>query len=712
MTNRRRQWERFPVGVICLIASLSGACTPMCPSTRPLRVPAALVIAPESSADESYVRAYTRVFEATGLTPRIIPPSGIGTLSSSREQLIIAVPARTGQFLSSAWADELLRLVETGATLVSEEYSLLAEKAGFRAGDRIEVSGLRESERPDVTIEWERPAHVKPPRPPAGATVLAVEPETDTPLVSLVRRGQGRILMLAAELDPEKGEGYARFPFLPQELTGAGITFPFRAERVSAFCDTGYRRNDSPEALARRWRQAGFRAIHASAWYFFDGSQADERYLEALIPACHQNGILVYAWLELPHVSRKFWDDHPEWREKTATGEDAHLDWRYLMNLEDPACFDAIRAGLNRMIRRFDWDGANSAEIYFDSPGGPDSPESFTPFNTLVRDRFKALSGIDPVDFLRPGSPQYRKKKKREWQGFVDYRVGLERDLNERMLRELSGMKNSSGEELGLALTYVDDLYDPRMREAVGADVPGMMPLLERFDFTLIMEDPGTVWHLGPRRYSELGARYAGLTSRRDRLGIDINIVDRDQAAYPTQKQTGTEFLQLFHNAGASFNTVMVYSEHTIYDWDLDLMANAMTRGVRATADGPGIRITSPGPFVFRTGIKEADFLVDGQEWPCVRAGEVLLPAGNHSVSAKETKETSRPHLEGLNGELQDAAYDGPSSIVFRYVAQVRGAAVFDRRLAKIHLDGNPLRGSGAEWVILPGGLHRVQAWF
>jgi len=36
--------------------------------------------------------------------------------------------------------------------------------------------------------------------------------------------------------------------------------------------------------------------------------------------------------------SEKFWAGHPEWREQTASGQDAQLDWRKLMNLTDPEC--------------------------------------------------------------------------------------------------------------------------------------------------------------------------------------------------------------------------------------------------------------------------------------------------------------------------------------------------------------------------------------
>ena len=65
----------------------------------------------------------------------------------------------------------------------------------------------------------------------------------------------------------------------------------------------------------------------------------NDEYLRRLIEACHRKAILVYVWLELPHVSEKFWDDHPEWREKTAILQDAQLDWRKLMNLTNRDCF-------------------------------------------------------------------------------------------------------------------------------------------------------------------------------------------------------------------------------------------------------------------------------------------------------------------------------------------------------------------------------------
>src|SRR5947208_9164783 len=111
-------------------------------------------------------------------------------------------------------------------------------------------------------------------------------------------------------------------------------------------------------------------ALHVAAWHFYAPDAARDRYLARLIAACHRKGILVYAWLELPHVSEQFWNDHPEWREKTAVLQDAQLDWRKLMNLTNPDCFRAVSAGVKALVTRFDWDGVNLAELYFESLDG------------------------------------------------------------------------------------------------------------------------------------------------------------------------------------------------------------------------------------------------------------------------------------------------------------------------------------------------------
>src|SRR4029077_12012006 len=137
------------------------------------------------------------------------------------------------------------------------------------------------------------------------------------------------------------------------------------------------------------WRKAGITALHVGAWHFYEPSAEGDAYLARLIEACHREGILVYAWLGLPHVSEVFWDEHPEWREKTAVLQDAQLDWRKLMNLTNRDCSQAVSQGVKTLVERFDWDGVNLAELYFESLEGAANPARFTPMNDDVRKLFR-----------------------------------------------------------------------------------------------------------------------------------------------------------------------------------------------------------------------------------------------------------------------------------------------------------------------------------
>ena len=83
-------------------------------------------------------------------------------------------------------------------------------------------------------------------------------------------------------------------------------------------------------------------ALHVAAWHYWESEPQSDEYLRTLIEVCHRQAISVYAWIALPHVSEKFWEDHPEWRETTALLEDAQLDWRKLINLTNRSAFAAV----------------------------------------------------------------------------------------------------------------------------------------------------------------------------------------------------------------------------------------------------------------------------------------------------------------------------------------------------------------------------------
>jgi hypothetical protein len=702
--------------LLIIALALASACSLSGHKTRTtqnrLNLPECVIVRGAQSEKDLNIEAFKNVLNAVALSWKMITPDELEALGSSGNRLVLIIPLRAAKSLTASQIRNVLSLVEKGALLVSEGVTPLVEKLEFHPGKSMPVRYLQELAYPEIEISWEKEVRVTPLLAPGKAIVLNRERDSGASMVCLLPYGQGGCLLFAAELDPEKGEGYTRFPYFHQELRRAGIDFPFRSERLSAFFDYAYRLSENPEVLARVWRETGIQSLHVGAWDFFDGDKTADDYLRKLIDACHRNGILVYAWLELPHVSEEFWTKHPKWREKTATGRDAHVDWRYLMNLKDPECFDAIAAGLEQLLRRFEWDGVNLGELYFDSPSGAESPEDFTPLNKFVRSDFKLQHGIDPIEFFREGSSYYWKRNAREWNNFVEYRIGLEKALNERFLQLLSGFRNSFIPSLDLIITYVDNIYDPSMREAVGADVNEIFGLLDKHDFTLVLEDPGTVWHLGPRRYAQLAETYSKLTRNTNRLGIDINIVDRDVKAYPTAKQTGAEFLELFYYAGSHFQTVMAYSEQTMQPQDAALVSCALAAGTRGEPVDGGIRIHSPNAVIYRSGAKQAIFSVDGNLWPCTDEGEIHLPAGDHLITIENDERADRPRLIRLNGNLLRANYVGKDSIEFSYIARGRAIAIFSCVPQSVQINKGLPSVVKSDWVMLPAGSHSVRAVF
>jgi hypothetical protein len=705
-------WAAFAIVAIVIAMAYSCTRSQLSVSSTGLYLPECVILQTMQAKPDPNLEAYINVLNAVALHWRMESADWIERRTVSDSPLLLIIPIRTANSLTPAQIQGVLSLVENGAVLVSEGITPLSEKLGVRAGTPTTVRHLTETAYSDIEITWEKEERVTPLQAPEGTQVLNYESGSRAPVTCLISRGRGKCLLLAAELDPVKGEGYARFPYFLHELQRAGIHFTFRSNRLSAFFDYGYRYNESPDRLAQVWRAIGIQDLHVGTWNFFDGDPVADKYLKQLIEACHRNGILVYGWLELPHVSTEFWKEHPEWREKTANGKDAHVDWRYVMNLNDPKSYRTIAEGLERLFRRHDWDGVNLSELYFDCPSGPSSPGLFTPFNSNVRSEFKQLTGIDPFDYFKKESPHYWKKNPSDWKKFVEYRVALERDLNEKFIKLLSGFRSSFKPDLDIVVTYVDNIYDPSMREGVGADVSVMFDLLDKHDFTLILEDPGTVWHLGPRRYAELAQTYSKMTRHAGKLGTDINIVNRDVTAYPTSKQTGSEFLELFYHAGRNFQTVMVYSEQSMLPQDAELVSYALAPEIHTEIVNKGIRMSAPMPFVYRYGADLQSFEVDGQPWPCVNMGEVSIPAGSHILSRSQPGGKQRPRLVKLNGNLEGARYIDDWTIEFRYSSHRRAISIFGNKPNTLQVDGGAAKEASKDWVLLPRGSHRVRATF
>jgi hypothetical protein len=642
------------------------------------------------SAAAASLPYFSVLSEDAGAWPDILSSIGLQRQPAGVSRIFVA---RTGAAASVEWPAR----VERGAILILEGESSLADLFGFRRSrkDPVRVQSLTDVHRPTLPIVWEQGLELPVFDMPPGAQVFATDRWTGAPMSAGLKRGSGAVFWVAA---PPGNRGSERFPYLLNALADLGLVPPFRSNRLWAFFDSAYRSRVDVDYFAARWRKAGIATLHVAAWHNFEPDPQADAYLKRLIEACHREGILVYAWFELPHVSEKFWALHPAWREQTALLQDAQLDWRKLMNLTNRECFREVGGGVRALLDRFDWDGVNLAELYFESLEGIANPSRFTPMNAEVRAQFREQAGFDPLEvFGARADPKSRRL-------FLDFRAGLARHMQEEWLAELDVSRRAKP-DLDLVLTHVDDRFDSGMRDSIGADAARVLPLLDSRSFTFLIEDPATVWHLGPERYAAIAERYRALTPHQDKLAIDVNIADRYQNVYPTKQQTGTELFQLVHRAAGSFPRVALYFENSLLPPDLRLLPSAAAAVSRMELMGPKTVIDSAGG----VGIPwKGGARVDGELWP-VQDDEVLwLPAGPHAVEG--VPPSAGPRVGYLNGDLKAARAVDANTSEFTYQSASRAIAILSRVPVKLQIDGaeEAPKWAGPYTLLLPRGQHFV----
>ena len=251
-------------------------------------------------------------------------------------------------------------------------------------------------------------------------------------------------------------------------------------------------------------------------------------------------------------------------------------------------------------------------------------------------------------------------------------------------------------------LTHVDDRFDTGMKDSIGADAGRVLPLLDTHAFSFLIEDPATVWNLGPQRYPEIAKRYQPLTPHPDKLAIDINIVDRYQDVYPTKQQTGTELFELVHLASTAFPRVALYFENSILKPDLALLAASSAVVTKYSKDRRKTALDAASDVEVKWENQGA--LVDGKPWPVQSPTELRLPAGPHTIEPAQKRDGIA--LIDLNARLLSASADSGRRMEFEYSSDSRAIARFDRKPARVEIDGAAVFAN--EVLLMPRGEHRV----
>ncbi len=634
---------------------------------------------------------------------------------------LLIVPYAAVDFLKDTDFQTITNFVSKGGSVITDGKNDLATEFGVKFSNSfLKVERIRDKEYPEELISWNRPENIFRFDVDVSDEVLCLDDKTDAPVAFARKYGDGRFIFLGARFDPISDVGYSRFPYLLEHVRKIFGLHPLvRRDFLELYFEPGDRRTMSIEPLVQQWADHGVRVIEVAGWHEYPKWTYD---YGKLIRLCHANGILVYLWIEPPQISKMFWDQHPELREKNYKGDDLiGASWRYPVALTDSVALNASLDQYRSLLEQNDWDGINIAELYFEAGRGVQDPQFFAPFHRSARTLFQRRYGFDPVEILRPGSPYYWQTNDSSLHDFENFRTDWVTHLHDVFLGMASDIQKTRA-GFSIIVTAMDNIGSPELRAYHGVDIRRIAGLRSKYNFTLQVEDPESRWSTTPRRYTAMGKQYHDLLGTAMPVMLDLNILsfrsENRLTMFPTTIQTGIESYAIVHYAAAASSGVTIYSESSALPQDLRFFPYALAVHTDVTQIPGGWEINSPDGITLNLNPNTESVYVDGSEVLSVGPGKFLIPAGKHTIQQKQnaaapfTDNSIGARLLSITGRLLDLT-SSQRSVQFTYESTTRCAATLNRSPYAIFIDGEeytftPLKGFGRYGVILPPGKHEA----
>lgn len=677
-----------------------------------LKVPEVLLIKKDDvKGEEKFDQdSFESVFKIFGLKPKITNINKIAK-NNLRNFTIVCIPYPSAMEIKKEEINSLRDFIENGGILITDGETPLSQSLGIKFGkEKIEIKEIRELSIPVPNLYWNPPVILKKFGAEEGI-ILSKDAWSEQPVVLIKPYKKGKILYFGTLFDPFTPFGISRFPYFPIYLRNS-LQIPFNAKRnmLEFYFDPGLRQNVSLEKLVRRWKASGVKIVYLATWHFYRSYRFDYKYF---IDLCHNFGISVYAWFEFPQVTPLFWDENPQWREKTATGADALCHWRLLMNLYNSSCREAVKDFLWKMLMDYDWDGVNLAELNFDTNKGANDPSKFTPMNDDVRRDFKKINGFDPIELFNPKSSYYFKKNPYAYQKFLDFRREIVKNLHIFFLEEIEKIKRIKGKNFEVIVTAMDSILHPEIFEECGIDTRDVISLMGKYPFTLQIEDPSRSWILPPSRYLDYYNVYKNFVDK-NRLMFDINCIGRrdiSKTNLPSSIATGTELATTLYFAIQANGRAGIYSESTVLPHDMDILPFVFGGDVSIGKEKGNYVLKAEKPFLLSINLNEFTPYINGEKWPFYGTKGIYIPSGFQVLSFKKESsiDLTLTHRIEFDGEIKSFKREGNTYYLY-YTSSLPVSMTFNRPMEEIKLDERklsiPMDKSG---IVLPPGEHTLR---
>ena len=645
----------------------------------------------------------------------------VGQSINLKKYNLLIAPAAALDSLRQNDIERILTFVSAGGNIITDGKSALAGMLGIRfAKNTTMISKVRDHYYPEEHITWPNPVPAFKYESDGDDIVFCYDEVSKFPLVIGRNIDKGKMIFISSLFDPYTQGGYSLYPYLMIYTQEYFNLRPIvRRNKLEAYFDPGFRVTFSVESLVRQWVEQGIHIVHAAAWHFYPKFAYDYK---RLIDLAHANGILVYAWMEPPQVSQDFYNSHPAWREKNYLNCEVRPSWRYPVALTDDACLNAATTEYLSILNRYDWDGVNLAELYFEAGKGFEDAELFTPMHPSAKNEFKKGHGFEPDKLFDPASQYYWKKNSAAKTAFINYRAEKLSRIYDHFLRELSKFC-SKRNGFDLMVTCMDSYGSPELRENIGVDMDNILALQHKYNFRLQIEDPENRWSSDPNRYYEIGRAYLAKLRDSSMLSLDLNILNFRKpdslGAFSTAIQTGAESYQLVNAAARGAGRFTIYSEASINQQDLALMPYAAAAQVQYSPIEGGMIFNSPYSFTIKLPSEYHIINLDGYLTTSSRDNSFFIPAGTHKVifSNGEITQFSTREFQtkilSFTGNILSASY-GMRNLKIAYEVTGRNILSLNQIPTEVKVDGSDIaftvmKGNDCYSIYLPPGKHYAE---
>lgn len=635
---------------------------------------------------------------------------------------ILIVPFAFCDSLTSSQINRIKDFIKHGGNLITDKKNKLLTNLDFKfLESEIKVHDVRDNFYPQQHIVWKMAQPVKKLEVTDNDEIFCQDAASGMPMAIGRNYGEGKIIYFTTLFDPYSTLGYSMYPFaLDYARRFFAVNPVVRKENLDYYFDPGLRQTTSVENLVKIWVKQGVRYIHVSGWHQYPKYDYD---YARLIKLCHENGILVYAWIEPPQVSQKFWQNHPEWREKNYIGKDVRASWRYPVALTDKKCLAAATKEYINLLTKFDFDGVNLAELYFESDNGFENPEKFMPMHASAKAEFKSRYKFDLPEIFNASSSFYWMKNINARKAVIQYRVNKIKELHESIL---SAIYKSMAKKPGfdVILTFMDSYESPEMTEFVGINSDVMIALQKKFGCRLQVEDPESRWNDSPDRYKQLGDKYTSQIHDRNKILLDLNIMQFRKSdkilPFPTLTQTGIESYHLINSSSLGAPRYTIYCEGSVNPQDMPWFMYASATDVKMQITADGYSVESPSSFVLRLPSTQKIITVDGKQIIGQRDNAFFIAAGKHTININDaglpgfSTVQIQPEILTCSGNVTELAYD-MRKVTFTYESDMITIASFNQAPAQVFVDGKEIKdievmkGNDCYSIKLPNGTHSVK---